>query len=152
MLRIESYTPIGKQIYIKHIPKNRAYILMDLGFQKVAIQTIPDTTLDDHRYKFSFASGKRDFANIISNNIKVKDNEYDTTFIMNYYKDISPKYSTAIKGIPGLPVNYYLYVEGIWVNYQLVSLEKKALNHDLFGIPSEYKIVSLDEFIEMIKD
>src|SRR5690554_302548 len=43
MLRIDSFTPIGKQVYIKHIPKNRAYILMDLGMQKVAIQTIPDT-------------------------------------------------------------------------------------------------------------
>src|SRR5690554_7315881 len=66
MLRIDSYTPIGKQIYIKHIPKNRAYILMDLGMQKVAIQTIPDTLEDSNRYVFEKKSGKKNFAGIRS--------------------------------------------------------------------------------------
>lgn len=152
MLRIDSYTPIGKQIYIKHIPKNRAYILMDLGFKKVAIQTIPDTLENQGRYEFSYQSGKEKFGKIKASNIRVKDLELDTTFNMNYYASISPKYSTAMKGIPGLPVNYYLLIEGAWANYRIYSIEKKALNIDLFGIPNEYEIITLDDFIDIIQD
>src|SRR5690554_4389278 len=59
MLRIDNFTPIGKQIYIKHIPKNRAYILMDLGSQKVAIQTYTDTLQADQSYAFKARAGTK---------------------------------------------------------------------------------------------
>lgn len=151
MLRIESFTPIGKQVYIKHIPRNRAYILMDLGSEKVAIQTIPDT-LNEVRYLYSYKGGKKKFDQIKANNIEVTDLSLDTTLIMNYYPEISPKYSTALDGIPGLPVNYYLHSDGIWINYKLINLEARPVNINLFGIPREYSIITLDEFIERLQD
>src|SRR5690554_5588069 len=135
MLRIDSYTPIGKQIYIKHIPKNKAYILMDLGMQKVAIQTIPDTLEDSNRYVFEKKSGKKNFAGIKAKNIKVTDTHIDTTIIMNYAPEISSMYSNDM-----------------WISYRLITFEERPLNIDLFGIPSDHKIITLDEFIELLQE
>jgi len=152
MLRIDNFTPIGKQIYIKHIPKNRAYILMDLGMKKVAIQTIPDTLKESGKYLFKYKSGSETYAGIKAYNIEVTDTEQDMTMIMNYNPDISPKYSTALKGIPGLPIKYSLHSNAMWLTYQLVSIEKRPLSIDLFGIPSDHEIITLDEFIELIQE
>ncbi|RFC53335.1 hypothetical protein [Brumimicrobium aurantiacum] len=152
MLRIDSYTPIGKQIYIKHIPKNKAYILMDLGTEKVAIQTIQDTTSNSDRYLFEKKIGKDKFAGRKAKRIEVTDTAYDTTIIMNYLPEIPAKYSTAIEGMPGLPVNYSLYSNGLWLKYSLNTIEEKELNIDLFGIPSDHRIITLDEFIEIIQN
>lgn len=152
MLRIDSFTPIGKQIYIKHIPKNKAYILMDIGIKKIAIQTIQDTTKKGERYIFKNTMGKETFGGRKANNIKVTDVVYDTTMTMNYIKEIPGKYSTAIEGMPGLPVNYSLNVSGMWVTYKLKSIEERSIDIDLFGIPSDYEIITLDEFIEIIEN
>lgn len=124
---------------------------MDLGSEKVAIQTIPDT-LNEVRYLYSYKGGKKKFDQIKANNIEVTDLSLDTTLIMNYYPEISPKYSTALDGIPGLPVNYYLHSDGIWINYKLINLEARPVNINLFGIPREYSIITLDEFIERLQD
>src|SRR5690554_509253 len=150
MLRIDSYTSIGKQIYIKHIPKDKAYILMDVGAKKVAIQTIADTTRNDQRYEFSKKSGKTKLAGRKAKNIRVKDKVQDTTIVMNYLPEISAKYSTAIEGMPGLPAKYDLFTNGVWITYKLNKINEKDLNIDLFGIPSDHEIVTLEEFIDLI--
>ena len=151
MLRIDNYTPIGKQIFIKHIPLNRAYILMDLGNQKVAIQTIPDTAEVNNSYAFKHRSGTKTIGGVKTKNIEVKDLELDTTLLMNYAPDIPSKYSTSIVCMPGTPIRYYLFTDNVWLTYELISLDKSPLHIDLFGIPSDYQIVTLDEFIEMIE-
>lgn len=148
MLRIENFTPIGKQIYIKHIPRKKAYILMDIG-KKFAIQTLTDTTTND-LYSFEKQSGSKKIAGIKAKNIKVVDLELDTTITMNYYPEISSKYSTAFTSMPGLPVNYFLYNDNKWYNYQLISLESKPVDSDMFGIPPGYEIISMDDFIEQV--
>ena len=152
MLRIDSFTPIGKQVYIKHIPKNKAYILMDIGYKKVAIQTIQDTTDNSGRYIFDKKIGKDEIAGRKAKKIRVTDTVYDTTMAMNYISEIPAKYSTAIEGMPGLPVNYSLNSAGMWINYKLKTIEERPVSIDLFGIPSDYDIITLDEFIELIKN
>ena len=152
LLRIESFTPIGKQIYIKHIPKERAYILMDLYQKKVAIQTITDTIDRSNRYTFKPKWGSKTFAGKKAKNISVTFNEQDTTIIMNYIEDISPKYSEAIEGIPGLPVKYSVFSKGLWMNYELISFEEREISKDKFGIPSDHEIMTFDEFMELMKN
>ena len=152
MLRIDNFTSIGKQVYIKHIPKNKAYILMDIGTQKVAIQTLADTLENDGRYLFKKAFGKEKLANRKAKNIHVTDTAYDTTITMNYLEEIPAKYSTAIEGMPGLPAKYSVNANGVWLTYQLKSIEQRSLSIDLFGIPSGYEVITLDEFIDLIKD
>lgn len=152
MLRIDSYTPIGKQLYIKHIPKNRAYILMDLGVKKVAIQTIPDSLGNNGKYTYKNKMGTDMVAGQKAKRVKVTDNDEDTTFVVNYLPEVSPKYSNALAGIPGLPVKYSIFSNGIWITYELIEFEQKPINRDYFGITSDHEIITLDEFMEMLQE
>lgn len=151
MLRIDNFTPIGKQTFIQKIPSDTAYLLMDLGFKKVALQTIFDTKRENDNYIFRHKSGSKIFAGIKAKNIKVYDKESDTTIIMNYYPKISPKYSTALEGMPGLPVNYSVPSKGQWINYRLNDIQRKPLSDSVFTIPTDYEIMTLDEFMELIQ-
>lgn len=152
LLRIESFTPIGKQIYIKHIPKERAYILMDLYEKKVAIQTITDTVDRSGKYSFKSKMGSKTFAGKKAKNIAVTFNELDTTIVMNYIEDISPRYTEAIEGIPGLPAKYSVYSKGLWITYELISFEEREISKDKFGIPSDHEIMTLDEFMKIMQN
>lgn len=152
LLRIESFTPIGKQVYIKHIPKERAYILMDLFSRKVAIQTITDTIDRSDKYTFKSKMGSKTFAGQKAKNIAVTFKEMDTTIIMNYIENVSPKYSEAIEGIPGLLVKYSVYSNGLWISYELIDFEERAISKDKFGIPSDHEIITLDEFLKIMKN
>jgi hypothetical protein len=152
LLRIESFTSIGKQIYIKHIPKERAYILMDLFHKKVAIQTITDTIDRSDKYSFKAKMGSKTFAGKKAKNIAVTFTEKDTTIIMNYLENISPKYTEAIEGIPGLPAKYSVFSKGLWITYELISFEERVISKNKFGIPSDHEIVTLDEFMDIMKN
>lgn len=152
LLRVESFTPIGKQIYIKHIPKKKAYLLMDLFHKKVAIQTITDTVDRSDRYTFKSKMGSKTFAGKKAKNIAVTFNEQDTTIIMNYIEDISPRYSEAIEGIPGLPVKYSVYSKGLWINYELISFEEREISKDKFGIPDDHEIMTFEEFMKIMQN
>jgi hypothetical protein len=152
MLRIESFTPIGKQIYIKHIPKNRAYILMDLFYEQLAIQTIPEEAPNAGKYIFEEMKGSKNIAGKKAKNIKVTLPETDTTIVMNYYPTISSDYTEALPGIPGLPAKYTLYTGGEYIEYEVVSIEERKVERDLFGVPSDHRVVTMDEFMEMIEN
>ncbi len=151
MLRIDSHSPIGGQTYIKHIPKNKAYILMDLPTRKVAIQTKPDTASTDSKYSFENKWGHDKIAGRKAQRAKVTDHDQDTTFVVNYLAEVPAKYSNALKGIPGLPVKYSIFSNGVWIEYRLIEIEEKPIDRDRFGIPSDHEIISLDEFIELLQ-
>lgn len=151
MLRIESRTPIGNQIYIKHIPRNRAYILMDLFFDKFAIQNIPDESPNAGKYLFQEKRGSKKIAGRKARQMDVTLPETDTTITMYYYPDILPDYTEALPGMPGLPAKYTLYSGGEYITYEIVAIEERTLDRDLFGIPTDHKIVTLEEFMEIVE-
>lgn len=151
MLRIDNFTAIGKQSFIQKISSDTAYLLMDLGFKKVAIQTIFGTTKSENIYDFKYKIGSETIAGEKAKNIKVINKELDTTIIMNYIPEISPKYSTALEGIPGLPVNYSVPTKGQWIHYQLKSIQRETLSDSIFMVPSDYEIMTIDQFMEIIQ-
>ena len=152
MLRIENFTAIGKQIYIKHIPKNRAYILMDIHTKKVAIQTFPEDAPNKGKYQFKKAKGKSELFGQKVKSIKVELPDIDSVFVMKYFTEISPVYSEALPGIPGLPAEFTLFSGGIFIDYKVISLEQKEISIDLFGIPSDYEKMTMDQFIDFIQE
>jgi hypothetical protein len=152
MLRIENFTPIGKQVYIKHIPKNRAYILMELNGQKIAIQSIPEPAVNDGKYLFKKRRGSIAVAGIDAKQIDVTLPELDTMITMLYHPSISPDYSEAIPGIPGMPLRYALLVDGMLTTFELLLLEERVIDIDFFGIPSDYERLTMDEFIERMME
>lgn len=150
MLRIENFTQIGKQVYIKHIPKNRAYILMDIYAKKIAIQSYPDDAPNAGKYKFKSKMGKKNIAGRKAKNIQVEIPDVDSVFQMNYYPDISPKYSEALPGIPGLPAKFTLFSKNEFIDYEIVQIEEREVSIDIFGIPNDYEVMTMDEFVKLI--
>lgn len=147
MLRIENFTQLGKQVYIKHITKNRAYILMEFEGEKVALKSIPEPPANAGKYKFSKKRGKEVIAGRTARKMEVKIPNVDSLFTMFYFDDVSHDYSEAIPGLPGLPVKYTLIANDELSDYELIQFEQKAMSIDFFGIPSDYKIMTMDEFM-----
>lgn len=152
MVRIENFTSIGKQVYIKHIPKNKAYILMDLSTKKIAIQTTTEEVPNADEFEFEFAMGSSRIAGRKAKKIKVNIPNIDSTFVMQYFEDISHEYSEAVPGIPGLPAKYTVISNDAFMDYEAILLEERKVSRDLFGIPSDYEIMSMDAFIDMIQE
>jgi hypothetical protein len=152
MLRIENFTQLGKQVYIKHITKNRAYILMEFEGEKVALKSIPEPPANAGKYEFSKKRGKETISGRTARRIEVKIPNIDSLFIMYYFDDISHDYSEAIPGLPGLPVKYTLIANDELTDYKLIQFEQKAISIDYFGIPSGYKVMTMDEFMERFQN
>jgi len=148
LLRIENFTQIGKQVYIKHIAKNRAYILMEFNGEKVALKSIPEEPVNAGKYEFKKKMGKEVIAGKSARKMQVKIPNIDSLFIMYYFDDISHDYSEAVPGLPGLPVKYTLLVNDELADFELIQLEPRQVSIDFFGIPAGYKIMTMDEFIE----
>ncbi len=152
MLRIENFTQLGKQVYIKHITKNRAFILMEFEGEKVALKSIPEPPANEGKYEFSKRKGKEIIAGRSARKMEVKIPNIDSLFIMYYFGDISHDYSEAIPGLPGLPVKFTLITNGELADFELIYFEKKAIGIDYFGIPSDYKIMTMDEFMQRFQN
>lgn len=152
MLRIENFTQLGKQVYIKHITKNRAFILMEFEGEKVALKSIPEPPANEGKYEFSKRKGKETIMGRTARKIEVKIPNIDSLFMMYYFEDVSHDYSEAIPGLPGLPVKYTLIANGEFSNFELIHFEQKAIGIDYFGVPSDYKIMTMDEFIERFQN
>lgn len=152
MVRVENFTTIGKQIYIKHIPKNKAYILMELYGRKFAIQSFEDDAPNKGKYKFTTKRGSKRIAGRKTKKVLVEVPDIDSTFSMNYFVDIPPKYSEAIPGMPGLPAKYTLNSGGKFMDFKALQVEERMINDDFFGVPTSYQIVTMDEFMEYIEE
>jgi len=60
----------------------------------------------------------------------------------------SNKYINTLENFPGLPVRYYIAtVDGIY-RYELTSIEFSKPEKDRFGIPSNYKRMTFDQFMD----
>lgn len=152
LLRIENETEqLGKQVIIKHMILNKSYLLLTTPFGNYAIQT--DNNLektDTFPYRFKKKWGKEWICNLKANKLSVSHDNYSEKLEFLYFKNMSNKYINTLENFPGLPVKYYIStVDGIYL-YQLISIEKSTPDFDLFGIPSDYKKVTFDQFMNEI--
>ena len=148
LVRIENYSPIGKQVFIKHIPKNRAYLLIEVQGEKFAIKSIPQSDSSSNEYQVKQKLGKKNILGLPSKKLEVFYPEIDSSLIVIFTPEISSTYNEAISYCPGLPIEYYLVVNQQLLKYQLIEFSKEEIDLDYFGIPSDYQIVTLDEFID----
>jgi hypothetical protein len=152
LLRVENSTDqLGKQVLIKHMALNKSYLLLETPIDNYAIQTDHSTQkVDSFPYSFQKKLGKRKIAGIKANRLMVKHAAYEKPMAFLYFKNTSNKYLNAFTNFPGLLVNYYVVtVDGIFV-YSLKSMETMVPQHDLFGIPSDFKKVTFDQFMNEI--
>ena len=152
LLRIENATDqLGQQVLIKHMLLNKSYLLLETPIDNYAIQTDHSTQkIDSFPYSFQKKWGKRKIAGIKANRLMVKHAAYDKPMEFLYIKNTSNHYLNAFTNFPGLLASYYVVtVDGIFV-YKLKSMETMVPQHDLFGIPSDFKKVTFDQFMDEI--
>lgn len=153
IVRIESESnQLGNQVLIKHLLLNKYYILLEVNHIKYAIQhqETNDTTPSKYEYKRKFGSKKFDGKK--AKKISVNAKHFDHPIEMYYFKDMNPKYLDAMKGIPGLPAEYYLNTEDGIYHYKLIRILEEKTPKELFGIPKEYKKLSFDEFMDLMME
>lgn len=153
IVRMENYTSsFGKQVTIRHIEKNKSYQLLETDFGKYAIQVDlnqKDTVPTEARYTFDKTCGKKKILGKKAKAIEVMSEGYTEPKTFYYYKDIENKYINTFPEIPGLVTEYYVTTYDVILKYELVRINEYTPDRDLFGIPSDYKRVSIDEFMDI---
>jgi hypothetical protein len=150
--RMENQTSqLGKQIVIRHMEKNKSYLLLDTKLGKFAIQTDPskaDTIAVESKYNFKNKFCRTKILGKKANRVVVSHPSFEEKIEFLYFKDISNKYNNVFKEVQGLPVKYSIPSADGVLDYELVRINRFMPNHDLFGIPSDYERLSFDEFLD----
>ncbi len=154
IVRVETETDqMGQQVYIRHMELQKAYLLLNYNGTNYAIQNNlgenkkSDTIPPSYTVKKKF--GGKKIAGIRCKKYYIYDNTMKEGFDCYFAKKIGNKYLEVYPEIPGLAVDYYLPSQDGWIHYELTSYVSGTVNRDLFGVPSDYKRVSFDEFIRL---
>lgn len=148
--RIENYTDqLGKQVVIRHMSFNKSYILIDSPIGKYAIQidNSNDTVSKPSRYHLEKKCFNRRILKRRAKRLKVTHEFFEETEEFLYLKKFSNKYLNNFEDSPGLLVKYSLATTDGVVDYELSEIKEYTPDRDLFGIPSDYEKVSMDEFL-----
>jgi len=140
---------MGKQELIKHLTKEKSYLLLETTKGKFAIKTdyskAQDTSL---QYAFTKKMGSKKINGKKAKKLEVKFNDIDKKFTFYYYKDIDAKYGSAYTSFPGLVVQYVIPTDHGVYEYVLTELKQTTPPLSLFMIPEGYKRVTLEEFMD----
>ncbi len=154
LIRIENETDqLGKQVIIKHLILNKSYLLLSTPINNYAIQTDHNDGKEiKYPYSFTTKRGKRKIAGMKAKKLMVSHENFESPVEFLFLPNYSPKYINTLENFPGLPVLYYISsVDGTY-EYRLISMEQNTPEHDLFGIPSDFKRVTFDDFLnEMLQ-
>ncbi|MFA7273547.1 MAG: hypothetical protein WC044_06740 [Crocinitomicaceae bacterium] len=145
---------LGPQVSIKHMVLKKSYLLMNFMGTKLAIQT--DQNKDSSKseafeihYKFW---GRKKINGFVLKKATIYRDDLKETRTIWYFKSIRPDILDVYPGIKGLPADYYIgTVDGI-IHYSLLSIEAKPMEKELFGIPSDFKRITLSEFMEHVRN
>lgn len=152
IVRTENFTSqLGKQVVIRHIEKNKSYLLLETQLGKFAIQTdhsISDTIVRERKYTFKKKMFKRKILGRKANRMIVSHPEFEQPIEFWYLKKYSHKYTDLFEEIPGIPVKYSIPTADGVLDYELVKISEYAPDNDLFGIPTEYERISFDDFLD----
>ncbi|MDP4866209.1 MAG: hypothetical protein NWR53_06100 [Crocinitomicaceae bacterium] len=152
--RIENVTDqLGKQAIIKHMELNKSYLLLETPIDNFAIQTDHTDSLfrkKESKYIFEKKWFKKKVGGVRANRLLVSHPDFKEPKEYLYLKKYSPKYINTFEDFPGLPVHYYIItMDGVY-EYKLISIEEMLPPKDLFGVPSNYKRVTFNEFLDIM--
>jgi hypothetical protein len=151
VIRIENDTDrLGKQIVLKHLVLNKSYLLLNTPIGKYAIQTNHNEGIKDSILPYSFKKkcGRKSFCGNIANKAVVSHKGFLEPQTFYFFKQYSSKYLNTFENAPGLPVLYYIPTDDGLFKYELISIDTKLPEHELFGIPSDFRRVTFDEFMK----
>lgn len=151
IVRVETETgQFGTQVYIRHMQLGKAYLLLELDGQKFAIQTTLTKKADTipANYTVKKMHGRKTIAGVKCRKYWVKDKDADG-FVCYFAKKIGNKYLEVYPEVPGLAVDYFLPSQEGLIHYELISMKNEPVNRDLFGIPSDFKRITFEEFLRI---
>jgi hypothetical protein len=144
---------LGQQVSIKHMELKKSYLLMNFLGKKLAIQTSSkddSTKYEPYEIKYKFFGRKKISGEVLKKAIVYREDLKENRKVW-YFKNIRPDIMDYYPGIKGLPADFYVAtVDGI-IHYSLISVEKVAVDKDLFGIPSDYEKITLSDFMDKVK-
>ena len=151
VVRLETETQqFGVQVYIRNMVLNKAYLLLELDGNKYAIQTDLTKKTDTIKktYTVKKKMGSRKIAGLKSQKYLVKDENTDGYYCY-FSKKLGNKYLQVYPEVKGLAVDYYIPSQDGLIHYELIEKKEEVVNRDLFGIPSDYKRISFEEFMRV---
>lgn len=152
ILRVENFTSqLGKQVVIRHMEMQKSYLLLDTPIGKYKIrtdETATDTVKAERKFSFKKKLFKTQIVGRKANRMLVSHPEFETPIEFLYFKKIPSRYSTFYSEMPGLPVRFSVPTADGIIDYELVKMNEYTPNRDLFGVPSDYQLVTFDEFLD----
>lgn len=149
LLKTVTFTSeLGKQEFIYHLRLNKSYLLITTTKGNYAIKMPYSEMSDTTDYQFKKQCGHKMIAGKKAKKLKVKLDGIDKSFTFYYFKDIAPQYGSAYTKMPGLVAEYFIPTDRGLLKYEIISLKEEDTPLELFMIPSGYKKVTLDEFME----
>lgn len=151
VVRLETETEqFGTQVYIRNMHMNKAYLLLELDDAKYAIQTDLTKKNDtiDKGYTVKKKVGSKKVAGLKAKRywIQEKNNQ---GYYSYFTKKIKNKYLSVYPEVPFLAVDYFIPSHEGLIHYELIDFKKEIVNRDLFGIPSDFKRISFEEFMRI---
>lgn len=151
--RMENFTgQLGKQVTIRHMEMNKSYLLIEVNdTANFAIKTnlnISDSLKKSTRYTFKKKMFKKKILGMRANRIMVDHPDFIEPIEFLYLKKYSREYLNNFPSIPGLLVQYSISTPNGIMDYTLEKFSQYDVDHDLFGIPSNFKKVTIDEFMD----
>jgi hypothetical protein len=153
-IRVESYTPFGKQVHMRFTSQKKAYLIFVHNGKKITlIQDLSKDTIQ-RDFKFHKIKGKEKIAGIPSKKGGISGGFIQDSTIQVYFADHYPKGLIDIYDgtIPGLPTKYTLIVQHFPISYTLVKIEEKTIDEDKFIIPKDCIILTMEAFLESIQN
>ena len=144
-------TQWGQQELIKHISRQKSYLLISTTKGNYAIRTEYTKNVDTSmHYTYKKTFGHKRIGGFKAKKLKVQFSGINKDFDFYYYKKIPAKYGSAFTDFPGLVAEYFLPSDQGLFKYTLTSLKNMDPPLSLFMIPENYKKVSLEQFLEEI--
>jgi hypothetical protein len=145
-------TALGNQVYIRHMALGKAYLLLDYNGRKFAIQTDLEKQKDADSIANRYIIAKKLFggkkvAGIKGKRYHITDTQNKIDFDAWFAKKIPGKYLEIFPEIRGLALDYVIASPEGPVHYYLAEFRETPVDRDVFGVPSDYKRVTFEEFI-----
>lgn len=152
LVRVENMTEqFGMQVAIRHLELNKSYLLISTFKGDFAIQTkFESDEVKTSKFTFKKKFGAAKFAGQKAKKLEVTHEGFEQPLQFFYFKKTKSNYLDGFENFPGLLAEYYIPTPDGIFKYTLISIENDPTNIDLYGIPNDFKKISMDEFVKLM--
>lgn len=138
------------QIVISDLDNHQAVVLMNFMGRKIALKSDMSSEIPSKEEgSLSYNKNKATISGFKCKGATYDSGQTDMPTEIFYYPKFA-NYSDNFGKLSGLPLQYTIYSGGFKVRYVAVSVEQLAVSDDEFAIPSEYEIMTQEEFEQSI--